>query len=175
MEFHEYLVETRRTINKDLNEKETVINLIMGLVGESGEIVEVTKKAIFHKKSFDRKFEKEIGDYLWYLARIFDTLELHKFYNEIIISPLGIEKNQLAINILKLSFKTNKFAKSILSEGYRNNKQIIFTQWLSLYNYIHNLEYLDLDIRQLFTDNIAKLKLRYPDGFVSHSNRADLT
>ncbi len=41
----------------------------LGLAGETGEVVEMVKKHLFHGKELDReKLGKELGDVLWYLA-----------------------------------------------------------------------------------------------------------
>ena len=41
----------------------------LGLAGETGEVVEMVKKHLYHGKPLDReKFTKELGDVLWYLS-----------------------------------------------------------------------------------------------------------
>lgn len=41
----------------------------MGLSGEAGEVLDETKKFLFHNHPYDRdKFLKELGDTAWYLA-----------------------------------------------------------------------------------------------------------
>lgn len=43
----------------------------IGLGGESGEVLEVLKKGIFHDHGIDvEKLKKELGDVLWYSAAI---------------------------------------------------------------------------------------------------------
>lgn len=40
----------------------------VGLGGEAGEVLELVKKHVFHQQPLDiEKFEKELGDVLWYL------------------------------------------------------------------------------------------------------------
>lgn len=44
---------------------------IMGLCGEAGEVTELVKKFLFHGHGLDQgKFRKELGDVLYYLARL---------------------------------------------------------------------------------------------------------
>lgn len=41
----------------------------LGLAGETGELIELVKKRMFHGTAWDRqKFVDELGDVLWYLA-----------------------------------------------------------------------------------------------------------
>lgn len=49
----------------------------VGLAGEAGEVVELTKKGVFHQHGIDRdKFKDELGDCLWYIAALCTTLDL---------------------------------------------------------------------------------------------------
>lgn len=48
-----------------------VLNGVMGLAGESGECVDVVKKAVFQGHSCDyEKLREELGDVLWYCAEL---------------------------------------------------------------------------------------------------------
>jgi NTP pyrophosphatase (non-canonical NTP hydrolase) len=46
----------------------------LGLTGESGEVADIIKKAVFHRHGLDdatmQKLIKELGDVLWYVAAI---------------------------------------------------------------------------------------------------------
>jgi NTP pyrophosphatase (non-canonical NTP hydrolase) len=51
-------------------------NALWGLIGESGELVELLKKRDFHGTPFESdKFESEAGDVLWYLAEFASAYE----------------------------------------------------------------------------------------------------
>lgn len=48
-----------------------LLNECLGLSGEAGELNDLVKKWIFHKKPLDREhMKKEIGDVCWYIADI---------------------------------------------------------------------------------------------------------
>ena len=65
----------REKPNPDLNE--TLTNAVLGLNGESGELADDVKKAIFHGKPFDRDHAiKELGDVLWYVAQAATGLDI---------------------------------------------------------------------------------------------------
>lgn len=51
-----------------------LINGVLGLTGEAGEVSDLVKKGIFHEKGIDLEhFKKELGDCTWYLAMICDA------------------------------------------------------------------------------------------------------
>lgn len=69
MKINEYQELAKRTINKDLSEKDMLINGVMGLCGESGEAIDIVKKHIAHNHKLDKEhLAKELGDVAWYLA-----------------------------------------------------------------------------------------------------------
>lgn len=50
---------------------------VMGLAGETGEVVEHIKKGILHQHGIDRdKLAIELGDVMWYVAALCTKLEL---------------------------------------------------------------------------------------------------
>lgn len=69
MKINEYQELAKRTMNKDLSEKDMLINGVMGLCGESGEVIDIVKKHIAHNHELDKDhLAKELGDVAWYLA-----------------------------------------------------------------------------------------------------------
>ena len=58
-----------RTLNPQLSEKDVLINGVMGLCGESGEVIDLVKKHLAQGHSLDKeKLAKELGDVAWYVA-----------------------------------------------------------------------------------------------------------
>ena len=56
-------------------QSEELICGAMGLNGEAGEVVDLLKKCIFHGHKFVKEdLVKELGDVLWYVALICDSL-----------------------------------------------------------------------------------------------------
>lgn len=57
-----------------------LMHLLLGLVGESGEIAEKVKKVIRDENSdfskLDELFEKELGDVLWHIAVLADYFDI---------------------------------------------------------------------------------------------------
>lgn len=48
-----------------------VLDGVLGLTGEAGEVSDIIKKWVFHEKPLDiEHFKKELGDVMWYIAMI---------------------------------------------------------------------------------------------------------
>lgn len=61
--------------HEHLGEIGGLLNGCLGLSGECGEFCDIVKKAIFHEKFFDEEHaKKELGDVLWYVVMICDSL-----------------------------------------------------------------------------------------------------
>ena len=75
MHGNEYQELALRTAKTDLSDREVLINAVMGLCGESGEVIDIVKKHIYHDHPLDKeKLAKELGDVAWYLARTASVL-----------------------------------------------------------------------------------------------------
>lgn len=69
MELNEYQQLALKTLNPELDEKDVLINGVMGLCGESGEAIDIVKKHLAQGHELDRQaLAKELGDVAWYLA-----------------------------------------------------------------------------------------------------------
>lgn len=90
MTANEYQKLAMTTLNPALSQKDVLINGVMGLCGESGEVIDLVKKHLHQGHPLDReKLIKELGDVCWYIAEIATALDV----------PL---ENVLAQNIDKL-------------------------------------------------------------------------
>jgi len=77
MKINEYQELAMRTLNKDLGKKDVLINGVMGLCGESGEVIDIVKKHLAQGHELDKdKIAKELGDVAWYLAEVAYALDL---------------------------------------------------------------------------------------------------
>ena len=76
MTINEYQKLAMTTLNPDLSKQETLINGVMGLCGESGEVIDLVKKHLHQGHPLDReKLIKELGDIAWYLAEVAYVLD----------------------------------------------------------------------------------------------------
>lgn len=70
MSLNQYQEATSRTDSHTFV-KEALNNFAFGIMGESGEVVDLIKKVLFHGHPIDKeKFKAELGDVMWYVARI---------------------------------------------------------------------------------------------------------
>jgi len=82
----------------------------LGLTGESGEVADIIKKAVFHGHTLDQeKIKQELGDILWYIAATATTL--------------GFELSEIMeINIQKLK---ERYPNGFNSADSINRKEIL--------------------------------------------------
>lgn len=68
---------SKRTLNNLLTKEHALINYSMGASGESGEVIELIKKHVFHGHELDNeKLKEELGDVLFYVAALATTAGL---------------------------------------------------------------------------------------------------
>lgn len=69
MTINEYQALAMRTSNKDLSPDYHLLNGVLGLCGESGEVADMVKKNWMQGHDLDLDHVvKELGDVLWYVA-----------------------------------------------------------------------------------------------------------
>ncbi|HBF68032.1 MAG TPA: nucleotide pyrophosphohydrolase [Firmicutes bacterium] len=77
MEINEYQELAMVTLNKSLKEKDVLINSVMGLCGESGEVIDIVKKHLAQGHDLNKeKMIEELGDVAWYLAEAATALNV---------------------------------------------------------------------------------------------------
>ena len=69
MEINEYQKKAMKSLNPSLNNDEVLLNGVMGLCGESGEVIDILKKHLSQGHELNKeKMIEELGDVAWYLA-----------------------------------------------------------------------------------------------------------
>ena len=77
MQVNEYQKEAMATLNPALNQKDVLINSVMGLCGESGEAIDLVKKWLMQGHELDKEhLVRELGDVAWYLAEAATALDI---------------------------------------------------------------------------------------------------
>ncbi len=77
MTLNEYQELAMKTVNPELDKKDMLVNSVMGLCGESGEVIDIVKKWFAQGHELDReKLIKELGDVAWYLAEVAYALDV---------------------------------------------------------------------------------------------------
>lgn len=73
--FSNYNRQARKTRKEGMTKESKLLESIMGLVGETGEVVDLVKKHLFQGHKLDRKhIAEEIGDVLWYLDYLANSI-----------------------------------------------------------------------------------------------------
>lgn len=76
MEINEYQKLALRTYNSS-NSLDLILNGILGLCGETGEVSDHIKKSLFQGHDFDKeKVISELGDVCWYVAILAKGLDI---------------------------------------------------------------------------------------------------
>jgi NTP pyrophosphatase (non-canonical NTP hydrolase) len=74
MHLNDYQRAALRTAH-DMSAEERLLNAVLGLAGEAGEVADLVKKQRFHGHDIDsQKLIDELGDILWYVALAADSL-----------------------------------------------------------------------------------------------------
>ena len=77
MQVNEYQKAAMATLNPALDNKDVLINSVMGLCGESGEAFDIVKKWLMLGHELDREhLVRELGDVAWYLAEAATALDV---------------------------------------------------------------------------------------------------
>ena len=77
MTINEYQKLAMTTLNPELDKRDVLINGVMGLCGESGEVIDIVKKHLAQGHELDKeKIIKELGDVAWYMAEIATVLDV---------------------------------------------------------------------------------------------------
>lgn len=75
---NEYQDEALRTANVYERKEEIVLNAVLGLNGEAGELADILKKARYQGHSYDREhLIEELGDVLWYCSLLAFGLNIY--------------------------------------------------------------------------------------------------
>ena len=138
-----------------------ILNGTMGLIGESGEVVDAVKKWTFQTTK-DTPFPKqklieEIGDVLWYVAEVCTGMDLQmgnlfqkKMYT-------GRDTPQ------EVALSIAGFAMRVRSESTYETK-LYMMLLIGACKYMLEM-YCDSTLEAAMEGNIEKLRKRYPDGF----------
>ena len=77
MQANDYQKEAMKLLNPKLNNKDVLINGVMGLCGESGEVIDIVKKWLAQGHQLDKeRMKSELGDVAWYLAETATALDV---------------------------------------------------------------------------------------------------
>lgn len=191
---NEYQKEALRTEHGMNKEYSRELNCILGIIGETGECIDIYKKHMFQNHLFDvEHIIKEMGDVCWYLAVLADAVDIPldqcvlsvKFCSKPPVKK-PIDKNRvrgtlstfflLYETVFNLTARVNEYisVKNLCDEEEMKQYKSHFDNRIDkIADYIQKTLYLLADIANMFgysleevcMKNIEKLMARYPEGF----------
>lgn len=81
----EYQELVCRTQNKALSIRDSIMQKVMGIAGEAGEVVDIYKKHFFQKHELKiDQIKEELGDLMWYIAGLcnLEDISLNDVYEQ---------------------------------------------------------------------------------------------
>lgn len=160
----EYQELAKRTCNDLGNYPDNYMHMKLGVITEIGELLDVFKKHIGYKKPIDVvNVGEEICDILFYVCNrlTFNTQQVSEMHLNTFYEGLKGEINTID-DVINLCLEI------LDTEVISNNKTPRFIVVIPEYKiaaFRRIAEYFELDFMQILTNNIDKLKVRYPDKF----------
>lgn len=182
MSLSKYQQLSVRTMSKEGSLKDQLLNMVVGIIGEFGEVVDILKKHLFQGHDLNKQdLIEEIGDVMFYIVNLCTLLDIdierldmdtqHIVYDSSNTQSISEIKNKdsLLSQVLCVQFKSGELAdimQSNLFEGDVLSETRLTNTLINLMsNMIELCDLLDIDLSRILELNIDKLSLRYPKGF----------
>ena len=169
----EYQLLASRTCPDLPGEHENERHMNLGVITEGGEILDIFKKNLAYGKAIDVvNLGEELADMSWYIVNKcrfneipldddFDTVKAE--VKELLDTQMFTEQD------LSKELKTEALIHPIL-QTYLGPTDNIFNAPIVQLAILANIaEWFELDFFQLLTNNIDKLKVRYPEKFTEEA------
>lgn len=150
----DYLCEVRRTMSPAT----TSTTILLGLLGESGEVCDLVKKVTAHGHPIERdKFVKELGDVLWYVGAA--VMQEHGSGLNALhhMGPVTINNDSLKGLAIDLSER----ARDLGVQGPKASSRVV----IGTIQAIGALLNPPAPLSEIMETNVAKLRARYPEGW----------
>ena len=77
MELKEYQEKSMRTLNNSIKASSQILNMLLGMSGETGEVVDLFKKHLFQGHDLDMdKLKEELGDVMYYIVNLCNLYDI---------------------------------------------------------------------------------------------------
>ena len=169
MTLGKYALLAQRTARKEPN-VDHLLNGIMGLIGETGEVVDTLKKWHFQSENNTPlpvcKIIEELGDVLWYVVEFAKSINIP-------MNDLPIRDPVQEIDgIIPCALSLAQSAILCAVDGEGTSKADI-VELIAKISWIAE-EYCTVSLSEVMNVNINKLMKRYPEGFsVERSTNRD--
>jgi MazG nucleotide pyrophosphohydrolase domain len=159
----EYLIEVARTMSPHC----TKTTLGLGLLGEAGEVCDLVKKAFERDQPMDPdKLIHELGDVLWYVAarsldRAYDTKDPDPDFAALVRAGSVASAQRRALSLADLVVDLAGTAYCTVYARADPYDDLVIGRIVALCERISPPATLE----EVMAANVAKLRVRYPDGF----------
>lgn len=180
LSMHDYHHLAMRTSPRDGHDK--LCNGTLGLIGETGELVDIYKKYKFQSTMDAQlpiaRIADELGDVLWYLVELADGMD--KELGEISANFAKLDSNAWALelppSLENTIVRLSRSASLIRREVERGKTQEIHREMRHMLTLAARLgRLIGIRLSEIAYLNIEKLKARYPKGFDAEISMARYT
>ena len=179
MDLNVYQKLAMRTSTQD---HDRALNGCLGLIGESGEIVDIVKKWLFQSGKDApiprEKLVDECGDVLWYCAELATGLGME--LNDCLDEENFERLKRLNKSLTDAAIRLNRFCAATYESHRGEDAMEKMFQQFNITRIIAHVRYIlfsfaEHTLEDTMEYNIDKLKRRYPNGFEAERslNRAE--
>ncbi|MBO5671491.1 MAG: nucleoside triphosphate pyrophosphohydrolase family protein [Clostridia bacterium] len=167
MTFEQYQSAAQRT---SPHGHDKLMNGILGLIGETGEIIDLIKKQRYQgmpEEKAQQRIVEELGDVMWYVAEA--CAGIGKSIADLDASAQGRELSRhrleaCAVNLILAACNAFDAVRRLEVQDFA--PLIAFPRLCDIWLWVLTVcDRIGADVIAVMQDNINKLKRRYPDGF----------
>jgi NTP pyrophosphatase (non-canonical NTP hydrolase) len=169
----EYQGLAARTCPNLPGEHENERHMNLGVITEIGEVLDIFKKNLAYGKAIDVvNLGEELADISWYIVNKcrFQEISLEDAFNTVTAEVKDLLDTQMfSEEGLSKELKTEALMHPLL-QAYCGPTNSIFSAPIVQLAILANIaEWFELDFFQCLTNNIDKLKVRYPEKFTEEA------
>lgn len=145
----------------------------LGVITEVGEALDIFKKFMAYKKPMDLvNLGEELADIAWYIVNKcrFEDLHLDDNFDEVLAETKELVDNKMFTQEgLPIELKAEAILTMLLVPYCAPVSNMFSAPIIQLAMLSHIASWFDLDFFQCLTNNIEKLKVRYPEKFTEEA------
>ena len=171
LEYQGLAARTCPSLGGDQGLDERHMNL--GVITEVGEALDIFKKFMAYKKPMDLvNLGEELADIAWYIVNKcrFEDLILDDNFDEVLAETKELVDNKMFTQEgLPVELKAEAILTMLLVPYCAPVSNMFSAPIIQLAMLSHIASWFDLDFFQCLTNNIEKLKVRYPEKFTEEA------
>jgi len=170
LEYQELAVRTCTDLgHQGTNER----HMNLGVITEIGETLDIFKKYMAYNKPMDLvNLGEELADIVWYIVNkcAFENLSLDEDYQGVLDQTAELlETKMFTVPDLAVELKTEAILVLILNTYCAPVNNIFSAPIVQIAFLNHIASWFDLDFGDCLSNNIDKLKVRYPEKFTEEA------